>query len=47
MLKTKLISKGTLSEIESKLANRGFVSPSRGFLVNIHQIQTMNSTCIV
>lgn len=43
----ELISKGTLSEIESILATRGFVSPSRGFLVNIHQIKTMNSTCIV
>lgn len=43
----ELISKDTLSEIEHQLAPRGFVSPSRGFLINVIQIQAMNSTSII
>lgn len=42
----ELISKGTLSEVERKLISRGFVSPARGFIVNIKQIQSMTSTDI-
>lgn len=41
---SSLISKGTLSEVENLLSARGFVSPSRGFLVNLHQIRSINST---
>lgn len=39
-----LISKGTLSEAEKRLSSHGFVSPSRGFLVNLHQIRSITST---
>ena len=39
-----LISKGTLSEAEKRLSSHEFVSPSRGFLVNLHQIRSINST---
>ena len=39
-----LISKGTLSEAEKRLSSHGFVSPSRGFLVNLHHIRSINST---
>lgn len=43
----EFVSRGTLSEIEHQLATRGFVSPSRGFLVNVKQIQAMKSTSII
>ena len=39
-----LISKGTLSKAEKRLSSHGFVSPSRGFLVNLHHIRSINST---
>ena len=43
----ELISKGTLSDIENKLAARGFISPSRGFLVNVNHIKTINANNII
>ena len=41
------IAKGTFSQIEPNLLSHGFISPTRGILVNTNQIQSLNSTRIL
>lgn len=39
--------KGSLTEFENSLFSKGFISPSRGYLLNIRQIKSFNGTRVV
>lgn len=43
----ELITKGTLVDIESFLNDKGFISPSRGYIVNLRHIRSINSEYIL
>lgn len=43
----EFITKGTISSIEKDFISHGFVSTTRGVLVNINQIKSMNSTRVL
>lgn len=42
-----LIAKGTLNSLEPQLLSHGFLSTTRGILVNINQIRSMNNTRVL
>ena len=43
----QLVSRSTLSDVEKQLTPYGFVSPSRGYLVNLRYIRTITSKCVI
>ena len=43
-LRYQLTDRALISKAEKRLSSHGFVSPSRGFLVNLHLIRSINST---
>lgn len=43
-LRYQLTDRALISKAEKRLSSHGFVSPSRGFLVNLHHIRSINST---
>ena len=43
----QLVSRSTLSDVEKQLMPYGFVSPSRGYLVNLRYIRTITSKCVI